>query len=59
MKTFTERRQAINAMQRFRPGMEEEQKEIPADFLILVFLAVVGFSHLIVYLGLFIIWTTV
>lgn len=59
MKTFTERRQIINALDRFRPGMEEEREEVGVDFLILVFLAVVGFGHLVVYFGLFLIWLTV
>lgn len=56
MKTFAERRQALNALDRFRPGMEEEREEVGVDFLILVFLAVVGFCHLVVYLGWLIMW---
>lgn len=56
MKTFTERRRIINALDRFRPGMEEEPEEIRADFLILVFLAFVGFCHLVVYFGMFVMW---
>lgn len=58
MKSFTERRRIVNALDRFRPGMEEDREEIGADFLILVFLAFVGFGHLVVYFGMFVMWMT-
>lgn len=56
MKSFTERRRIVNALDRFRPGMEEDREEIGADFLILVFLAFVGVGHLVVYFGMFVMW---
>ena len=58
MKSFAKRRRIINALQTFRPGMEEEQEEVSADFLILIFLAFVGYCHLVVYFGMWVIWMT-
>lgn len=58
MKSFTERRRIINALQSFRPGMEEEEEGVSAEFLILVFLAFVGFGHLVVYFGMWVLWMT-
>lgn len=59
MKTFSQRRRIVNALEQFRPGKEEPEPEISADFLILVFLAFVGFCHLVVYFGMFVIWMMV
>lgn len=58
MKSFAKRRRIINALQTFRPGMEDQEEEITAEVMILVFLAFVGFCHLVVYFGMWVIWMT-
>lgn len=58
MKSFAKRRRIINALQTFRPGMEDQEEEVTAEVMILVFLAFVGFCHLVVYFGMWVIWMT-
>lgn len=58
MKTFTERRQALNALERFTPGMEVEEKELPVGFLILAWFCFVGIVVHILAFGWFFLWLT-
>lgn len=42
MKPFSERREIILALQRFRPGMEDREKEPPVGVLLFAFLVLIG-----------------
>lgn len=55
---FAQKRKWIQALRDFKPGMEEEERDVPVELVILVFFAVVGFLHILGYMGIGIMYLT-
>lgn len=48
---FQDRRRTIKALQDFRPGMEEDDKSVPVEILLVAFFAIIGMMTSVYGLG--------
>lgn len=55
---FTVKRRIIEALDRFTPGMETEEDDVPISLVVLCAFATLGFIHFLGYFEYLILWIT-
>lgn len=55
---FTLKRRIIQALDRFTPGMETQEEDVPVSLIILCAFATLGLIHFMGYIAYFILWIT-